>query len=83
MRIGRLHARLDRLTLPPGPGRIMVIYPDSWSAEAQVAYDAACLARDTERQAVVIVRETGEAVEPCDESVITVIEIRVRVDGPA
>lgn len=83
MRTGRLHARLDRLAPPPVLGRIVVVFPESWSAAAQAAYDAAGLAGDTGRQAVIIAQETGDVVNFDDGSVITVIEIRERVDGPA
>ncbi len=37
MRSGRLHARLDKLAPPVKLGRIVVIFPESWSAAAQVA----------------------------------------------
>lgn len=83
MRAVRLHARLDRLTPPPALGRIVVIFPESWSPDTQSAYDVASLAGDTTRQAAVILRETGEVVDFGDGSVIRVIEIRERVDGPA
>ncbi len=83
MRTGRLHARLDRLAPTVRRGRIVVIFLESWSAAAQVAYDAACLAGDTGRQAAIISQETSEVVDLTDGSVITVIEIRERVDGPA
>ncbi len=83
MRTGRLHARLDRLAPPPALARITVIFPDSWSTEAQKIYDAACLAGNGERQTAIIAQETGEVVDLTDRSAITVIEIRERVDGPA
>lgn len=82
MRSGRLQARLDRLVFSPGLGRIVVIYPDAWCPQAQAAYDAACLAADTEGQAAVIAQATGEVVGLTNRSAITVIEIRERVDGP-
>jgi len=54
----------------------VVIFPESWSAAAQVAYDAAGLAGDTGRQAAIIAQETGEVVNFDDGSVIKVIEAR-------
>jgi hypothetical protein len=83
MRTGRLHARLDKLMPPPKLGRIVTIFPEDWSPDAQTAYDRASLMGDTERQAAIILREAGEVVNFDDGSVIKVIEIRERVDGPA
>lgn len=83
MRAGRLHARLDQLTWSSTTlGRIVVISPDDWSTAGQLAYDAACLAGDTETQAAIIAQETGEAVDLTDGSVIKLIEIRESGDGP-
>lgn len=82
MRSGRLHARLDRLAPPATLRRIVVIHPEDWSVDAQVAYDAAALAGDTERQEAIILQETGEVVNFGDGSVIKVIEIRTADYGP-
>jgi len=83
MRTGRLQARLDRLAAPSPLGRIVVIYPVSWSSHSQAEDDAACLAGDTARQAAIIAQETIEVLDLGEGSVITMIEIRERVDGPA
>lgn len=84
MSSGRLHARLDKL-LPASRrrGRIVTIFPDDWSAEAQAAHAAAVLAGDTERQDAIIFQETGEVVNVDDGSVVKVIEIRPADDGAA
>ncbi len=81
---GRLHARLDKL-MPRSTrrGRIVTIFPEDWSAEAQAAYAAAVLAGDTEQQDAIIVQETGEVVNVDDGSVIKVIEIRPADYGPS
>jgi hypothetical protein len=61
---GRLHARLDKL-MPASVrrGRIVTIFPEDWSTEAQAAYDDALLAGDTDRQAAIIFQETDEVVD--------------------
>lgn len=83
MRAGRLHARLDKLMPRTKRGRIVTIFPEEWSAEAQVNYDEAVLTGDTERQAAIILQETGEAVDFADGSVVKVIEVRTASYGPA
>ncbi len=81
---GRLHARLDKLSpASRRRWRIVTIFPEDWSAEAQAAYAAAVLAGDTERQDAIIVQETGEVVNVDDGSVIKVIEIRPADYGPS
>ncbi len=79
----RLHARLDKLMPTVRPGRIVTIFPEDWSAEAQAGYDEATLAGDTGRQAALILQETGEIVNFGDGSVIKIIEIRTADYGPA
>lgn len=81
MRAGRLHARLDKLMPPTRLGRIVTILPEDWSAEAQAGYDEATLAGDTDRQAALILQETGEVVTFGDGSVIKVLEIRTTPCG--
>ncbi len=83
MRAGRLHARLDKLMPPARLGRIVTIFPEVWSAEAQAAYDQASLAGDTERRATIILQETGQVVNFGDGSLIKLIEIRTADYGPA
>lgn len=84
IRSGRLHARLDKL-MPASirRGRIVTIFPEDWSTEAQAAYDAAVLAGDTERQDAIIVQETGEVINVGDGSMVKVIEIRPADYGPS
>jgi hypothetical protein len=83
MRQGRLQARLDKLILSTHKvGKIAMIFPDDWSAEAQTAYDAASGAGDTARMAAIILQETGEQVSFDDGSVIKVIEVRTLHYGP-
>lgn len=76
MRTGRLHARLDKLTPSTRLGRIVMICPEDWSSEAQLAYDEASLAGDTDRRAAIIFQETGEVMNFGDGSVIKLIEVR-------
>ncbi len=83
MRAGRLHARLDKLLPSARLGRIVTIFPEDWSAEAQVTYVEAVLTGDTERQAAIILQETGEVVHFGDRSLIKLIEIRTADYGPA
>lgn len=83
-RVGRLHARLDRLVPVSGRlRRIVTIFPEDWPPEAQNAYDQASLVGDTDRQAAIIRQQTGEAVNLDDGSRIKLIEMRTRDDGPA
>lgn len=82
MRAGRLHARLDKLTPRTKLGRIVMIFPEDWSPEAQTAYDEASLAGEPERRAAIILQETGEVVDFDDGSVIKLIEIRPAGYGP-
>lgn len=63
MRTGRLHARRDQLAPPRSLGRIVVIFPASWSPERQVAYDAAGLAGDPGQQAALKAQESGAVVD--------------------
>ncbi len=68
----------------------MIISPELWPEEARDAYDAACAAADTERQADIIEVQTGERPRfprhgvgvIRDHEPIRVIEIRLRPDGP-
>lgn len=83
MRARRLHARLDKLMPPARLGRIVTIFPETWPAEAHLAYDEASLAGDIEHQAAIILQETGEAVNFDDGSLIKLIEIRTADYGPA
>ncbi len=83
MRTGRLHARLDKLMPPAKLGRIVTIFPEDWPAEVQVAYNQASLAGDPERQAAIILQQTGEIVNFSDGSVIKLIEIRTADYRPA
>lgn len=82
-RAGRLHARLDRL-MPPSArvGRILTIFPEDWSPEAQEAYDQASLMGDMEQQAAIILQETGETVNFDDGSLVKLIEVRTLDYGP-
>lgn len=83
MRAGRLHARLDRLTLTSKKlARLITIFPEEWSPETQAAYDAAVRAGDTARQDGIIFQATGESVDVVDGAVIQVIEIRPVRGGP-
>ncbi len=83
MRTGQLLARLDLSTPPLALRQFVVIFSESWSTEARVAYNAACLAENGERRAAIITKETREVVKLTDESVIAVIEIEEWADGPA
>jgi hypothetical protein len=78
MRRKRLQARLDTL-VPAARAGIVVIVPDAWSAIARDAYDAASAVGDTVRQAALIDQATGAGV---DRSVVRIIEIQERPDGP-
>lgn len=79
---GRLHARLDKLSpASRRRWRIVTIFPEDWSAEAQAAYAAAVLAGDTDWQDAIIVQKTGEPVELGDGAGIRVIEIRTTPNG--
>ena len=88
--LGKRLDALRRMGLVEEVGRIIIIYPDLWPAEARDTYDAARAAGDRIRQADVIEAQTGEG--PCfprrgvgvirDHEPIRVIEIRTRPDGP-
>ncbi len=58
--LGRRVERLARSRLAEPVGRIVVIERDTWPAEARDACDAACAARDLDRQAELIEAQTGE-----------------------
>ena len=88
--LGKRLDALRRAGLVEEVGRIVIIYPDLWPVEARDAYEVACAAGDTERQADVIAAQTGERPRfprrgvgtIRDREPIRVIEIRTRPDGP-
>ncbi|MBA3415893.1 MAG: hypothetical protein H0U10_11780 [Chloroflexia bacterium] len=87
--LGKRLDALRRAGLVEEVGRIIIIYPDLWPVEARDAYDAACAAGDTERQADVIKAQTGErphfpphGVGMIRDHMPQVVELRVRPDGP-
>ncbi len=88
--MGRRLEALRHAGLAEEVGRIVIISPELWPAEARDGYDAACAAGDTGRQADVIAAQTGERPRFPRRGVGTirdrlppqVIEIRMRPDGP-
>ena len=58
--LGRRVDRLTRSRLAEPVGKIVMIEPDAWPQEVRDAYDAACAARDLEREADIIEAQTGE-----------------------
>jgi hypothetical protein len=58
--LGRRVGRLTQSRLAEPVGRIVIIEPETWPSEVREAYDAACAARDLEREADIIEAQTGE-----------------------
>lgn len=89
--LNRRLADLRRAGATDEAGRIVIIAPDDWPAEARAAYDAACVAKDRELQADLIEAQTGERpVYPVSglgpiRGVLppAVIEVRYRADSGA
>ncbi len=88
--MGRRLEALRHAGLAEEVGLIVIISPELWPEEARDAYNAACAAGDTERQADVIEEQTGERPRfprrgvgvIRDHEQIRVIEIRTRPGGP-
>lgn len=58
-RLDKLTASIDKSGAASGEGKIAVIYPDAWPADAQARYRAARAASDRSAQADVIEAMTG------------------------
>lgn len=58
--LGRRVNRLTQSHLAEPVGNIVMIEPDTWPPEVHDAYDAACEARDVDRQGDIIEAQTGE-----------------------
>ncbi len=88
--LGRRVDRLGQRREAEEIGRVVIISPDTWPAEVQVAYEQACTDGDQERMADIIEAQAGE--RPVfsrhrggvirDQFPPAVIEIPGLTDGP-